>query len=148
MFRPQPLPPSKPDFCAQYISPQYRSQTDGQCRQGNYIKVWLPQNPYLDEPVNSYLFGHSNMLATHMQAAVYTRFFPDWMAKCIFGGVGAEDNLSWHYIWSALDQVVRGEQKADTLVFCMGKWSDGKNVKPISSVLPQDSVEDKRSCYH
>ncbi len=355
MFRPQPLPPSKPDFCAQYISPQYRSQTDGQCRQGNYIKVWLPQNPYLDkqgykkaviylhgfalgaseiykshllhlvkqgfyvfypvyqrgfcqvqwtfwsnileiyqaifhpypvdargwvtnaissvrhayecnglldEPVNSYLFGHSlgglqalswsyyadkvldpipaqlkpqqvlavdpipssdlnipqpirflvnrfgvfknkvqiqntgsqlnvpvailhgesdsivklkvwkemfqyiksnqkrlytsstdkhgspNLLATHMQAAVYTRFFPDWMAKCIFGGVGAEDNLSWHYIWSALDQVVRGEQKADTLVFCMGKWSDGKNVKSISSVLPQDSVEEERSCYH
>ena len=353
MLRPQPLPPSKPDFCAQYISPQYRPITDGQCQQGNYIKVLIPQNPHLDkqgykkaviylhgfalgaseiyeshllhlvkqgfyvfypvyqrgfcqvqwkfwnniseiyqaifdpcpvnaegwvknaissvkkaykchglldEMVHSYLFGHSlgglqalswsyyadqvfdetpaqlkpqqvvavnpipssdsnipllirffvdllgvfekkiaiedigphlnvpvailhgesdsivklkdwkekihcinsnqkrlytsltdkhgspSMLANHMQAAVYTSFFPDWMSKIILGGVGVEDNLNWRYIWSALDQIVRCEKTADSLVFCMGQWSDGKDVEHILSVLPKDPIEDNCSC--
>ncbi len=78
--------------------------------------------------------GSPSMLATHMQAAVYTRFLPDWMAKYIFGGVGAEDNLSWRYIWSALDKIVRGEKTADSLVFCMGQWSDGTDLTFFASV--------------
>ena len=86
------------------------------------------------------------MLATHMQAAVYTSFFPDWMSKIILGGVGVEDNLNWRYIWSALDQIVRCEKTADSLVFCMGQWSDGKDVEHILSVLPKDPIEDNCSC--
>ncbi|ELS01770.1 hypothetical protein Xen7305DRAFT_00014750 [Xenococcus sp. PCC 7305] len=349
MFRPQPVPPAKPDFCIRYISPQYQAQVSGKCRQGNYIKVLTPQNLYsdqqgykkaviylhgfalgaseiyeshlqhlvkqgfyvfypvyqsgfcqvqwkfwsniaeiyqailnpcpinaegwmtnaiasvkdaytcnglLDKQVHSYLFGHSlgglqalswdyytdkvldstpaqlkpqqvlavdpipssdsnipqpirffvnrfgllkntvriqntgcqlnvpvailhgdsdsivklkdwkqmfhyinsqqkrlytsctdkhgspYMSADHMQATVYTYFLPNWMAKSIFGGVGTEDNLNWRYIWSALDQVIRGEKRADDLCFCMGTWSDGKKVKSIVSVLPENSVED------
>lgn len=338
MFRPQPTPPSKPDYCAQYTSPQYRLHTHGECQKGNYIKVWVPQNPYLDsqgykqaviylhgfalgaseiyethllhlvkqgfyvfypvyqhgfgqvqwtfwsniseigrailhpcpvdaekwvdnaissvnrayschgllkEPVNSFLFGHSlgglqalswnyyatkcfdqippqlqprqilavdpipqsdsniprpircllklfrlfkttvdikctgpdlnvpvailhgesdsivkvqdwqknfkyigseqkrlylsssdrhgspSMLANHMQAATYTHFLPNWMAKLVLGGVGAEDNLNWRYVWFALDRVILGKKRADQLLFCLGKWSDGVRVKPI-----------------
>ena len=83
MFRPQPLPPSKPDFCAQYISPQYRSKTDGQCKQGNYIKVWIPQNPYLDRQgykkaviyLHGFALGASEIYESHLIHLVKQGFY-------------------------------------------------------------------------
>ncbi len=113
------------------------------------LKVWKKMFQYINSNQKRLYtsftdkHGSPSMLANHMQATVYTHFLPNWMAKCIFGGVGTEDNLSWRYIWCALDQVVRGEKRADALRFFMGKWSDEKNVKPILSVLPEDSVKDK-----
>ena len=75
--------------------------------------------------------GSPLMQADHMQTAVCTDFFPEGMAQLFLGGVGTENPLNWHYIWSALDQIIRDGVRADRLGFEMGQWSDGRSVRSI-----------------
>jgi len=75
--------------------------------------------------------GCPGLYANHEQATVDTSFFPDWLSLTVLDGVGVEDNLDWRYIWSALDQVIRFEVRADQLEFDLGDWSDGVAIKPI-----------------
>lgn len=82
--------------------------------------------------------GIPALVADHVQSAIDTSFLPDWMAMMSVGGVASENNLDWRYIWSALDQVIRGGARADRLEFDMGAWSDGTPIKPILSGTPGD----------
>ncbi len=77
--------------------------------------------------------GSPSMQANHMQTAVCTDFFSDWMAQLCLGGVGTEGNLNWRYVWAAVDQVIRQGVQADQLMFDMGQWSDGQSVRPIQA---------------
>ncbi|MDJ0708713.1 MAG: hypothetical protein QNJ46_36080 [Leptolyngbyaceae cyanobacterium MO_188.B28] len=89
--------------------------------------------------------GYPSLSADHMQASINTNFFlPNWLSKLFLGGVGTEDNLNWRYIWFALDQVVRGQMLAHELNFCMGEWSDGVAVKPITYCYL--SIDDLQDC--
>ncbi len=48
-FASKPTPPPKPDYHELYISPDFALQETGDCRSGNYIKIFIPQNPYLND---------------------------------------------------------------------------------------------------
>ncbi|NEO80553.1 alpha/beta hydrolase [Moorena sp. SIO4G3] len=81
--------------------------------------------------------GEPNLLANHNQCVTNTSaLLYDRLANLLGGSKSEADNLNWCYIWSALDQVIRGTV-ADQLQFDMGTWSDGKSVKPIQ-VKPID----------
>ena len=73
--------------------------------------------------------------ANHEQTTTDTSFFPPLLALLMLDGVGAEDNLDWRYVWSALDRVIRDGARADQLGFDLGAWSDGRPVRPVSVYL-------------
>jgi pimeloyl-ACP methyl ester carboxylesterase len=79
--------------------------------------------------------GRPALHADHDQATVDTGFLPEWLGAMFLDGAGVEDTLDWRYIWFGLDQVVRGEARADQLHFDLGAWSDGVPIRTVELFL-------------
>ncbi|EAW46419.1 hypothetical protein PN465_06220 [Nodularia spumigena CS-584] len=65
--------PPKPDYSNIYTSPNYQIKTYGECNQGTYVKIYIPENPYYKNEsipqaviyLHGFALGASEIYSTH-----------------------------------------------------------------------------------
>ncbi|BAZ30416.1 hypothetical protein NIES4074_28760 [Cylindrospermum sp. NIES-4074] len=76
-------PPPKPDYDHIYTSPNYHVETLGECNQGNYVKIYIPDNPYIGDSGNpqaviylhGFALGASEIYSTHLEHLVKQGYY-------------------------------------------------------------------------
>ncbi|MCC5634088.1 alpha/beta hydrolase [Nostoc sphaeroides CHAB 2801] len=82
-------PPQKPDYSGIYTSPNYKVETQGECDQGSYIEMYIPEKPYYSDTgakiaviyLHGFTLGASEIYSTHLEHLVkqgYYVFYPNY----------------------------------------------------------------------
>lgn len=78
----RPTPPHKPDY--DYISPDFDIHQEGHCHSGNFIKVFIPKNPYCDKKsgkqkvviyLHGFALGASEIYLSHLEHLAKQGFY-------------------------------------------------------------------------
>jgi len=81
-------PPKKPDYSDIYTSPTYQVNTLGECDEGSYVRMYIPDNPYLNNNdkiaviyLHGFTLGAYEIYAAHLEHLVkqgYYVIFPNY----------------------------------------------------------------------
>ncbi len=88
-------------------------------------------------------YGDPDLPANHMASTTDTGIVPSFIMD-MFGGKGVEDAIDYRYYWAAMDAALAGNNR---LTFDMGKWSDGRAVLPVKTVI-DSAVTAVTVCQH
>ncbi|MDJ0675689.1 MAG: hypothetical protein QNJ36_09975 [Calothrix sp. MO_167.B42] len=77
-------PPEKPDYSGIYTSPNHKPvETLGECNQGSYVRMYIPENPYHNDKGNliaviylhGFILGASEIYQSHLEHLVKQGYY-------------------------------------------------------------------------